>query len=160
MLRRLALLALRLACVLSLTLWANGLTFYGLIVLPRMHDVFGRRDSALVTREVSHVLNLLGVLALALWWTDTLLERRHSPRWLHRATVLFLAVSTLILLWLFPQHALLARLVDSAAVSTPAFYAHHRDYLVGASVQWASNLLLLASGLAAWSQTCDRPPSC
>ncbi len=156
--KRLALLGLRLSCVFSMALWAGGLTFYGAFVLPRTHEIFGRPDAALVTREISYDLNLIGVTSLAFWWLNLGIEWSRAGKWVCRAVLLCLIVSSLILAWLFPAHSALAVKVDAGAVGTRAFYVQHRDYLIAISVQWGANLLLLASAMSGWTGVFPRNP--
>jgi hypothetical protein len=151
MLPRFARFLLRLVCVFSVGLWAGGLTFYGAIALPRMEEFFGRADSALVTREVSLVLNWIGVVGLSAWWLETAMGRGGGPRWLFGVRVVGLAASTLVLVWLFPAHGRLERLVDAGSSGDRAFYAEHRDYLIAAAVQWGANLVVVSAGLAGWT---------
>ena len=76
------------------------------------------------------------------------IDRRRTPRFARYALVGLLAISTALLAFLFVDHRILDRHLESQGLI--GFYAYHSVYLNASTVQWAANLLLIPVVLRLW----------
>ncbi len=137
--------------VWGLALWLGGLPTYGGLVLPRLHEVFDVPTAALVTRQVTVSLNLVGVVVVVGWWALLGLDRRPGGRRTRRLRVILLGVSTAILGAQYVLHGRLGALIDAGREYTAAFYPLHRAYLILSTAQWLANLAVLGLSVVLWS---------
>lgn len=146
--------ARRFLVVQALLLWQGGFLFYVSVVVPAGTKVLG---SALVqgtvTSRVTDVLNVIGVVGLAVVaWELSLTRdpsaRRTAARWW------CWAVAAVCQYLLFFFHQLLDYFMDPTrthVVIRPPFYPVHRLYLWASTVQWAAAVLLTWWTLRAWA---------
>ncbi len=142
--------SLRFASVVSMAIWVGGLPVYGALVLPRLHRAIGVPRTAPITREVTHGLNLIGLVALAAWAVMMAWDRwdgRLRPR---RAAAVLWSLSALTLLGLWTLHSAMSAQMEAGRTSTAGFYPLHRVYLIAGLIQWCANLALLGVAIAAW----------
>lgn len=151
----LRLFALRFLCLLSLTVWVGGFTFYSAAVIPVLHDEMDSQHAGRITQRVTHSLNATGVAALALWWLEVLLEHSGGQARIRQARILLTGASTAILVSLFLMHRVMDRRLDAGSLR--GFYPWHRAYLIASTIQWFMNLGLLAAALLHWRQIPARP---
>lgn len=145
---------LRFAALLLFTVWVGGFTFYGAVVLPALHDAFGRPVAGGITQRITNPLNALGVATLIVFWVIVWAERGAStPARLRKLRLGLLIADSALLLGLIAGHPVLDRLL--AAGSLPAFDPAHRVYLLASTLQWFVNLGLLASTLLLWNADCS-----
>src|SRR5436190_16665061 len=69
----------RFACLAALAFWMGGFTFYALVVIPTGNRLLGSIQQGLLTQQVTHWMNLIGLLALMLLLPGAG-DRNHSPR--------------------------------------------------------------------------------
>ena len=145
--------------VIALMFWQGGFTFYASVVVPIGQKELGHFGQGLITRHVTHYLNLAGAAALLLLAWDIVEARdrsgwRSSCRWFTWAGML----GTLgALVWLHPHLDRLlnidaAEFIDGGA---RAFRSRHRLYLWLSSIQWAFSVGYVALALQTW-QAEDR----
>ena len=131
----------RFACLAALAFWMGGFTFYALIVIPTGNRLLGSIQQGLLTQQVTHRMNLSGVLALAI-----LLPAARRSKWL-TASWLIMAVSLATLFWL---HLRLDALTDvTVSAVSENFYGWHQAYLAAVTIQWSAALVYL------WGLTAD-----
>lgn len=121
----------------ALLIWQGGFVFYAGVVVPIGTEVFGSFEQGRVTREVTHVLNHIGVVALALFAWDHLAERRRWS-WLWWG---LMAGGLVGLWWLHPR---IERQIDfdsGTILDYGTFYFWHRVYLYTASVTWLASMV-------------------
>lgn len=124
--------ALRHTSLFLLALWWGGLTFYSAFVVPIGAERIGASDQGFVTRDVTQVLNGLGVITAL---------TTAFPAYFDRNRLLLLAASALLasLALLIPLHFHLDSLLDhsqASVIDSEQFYFWHRLYLIGTTLQW------------------------
>ncbi|GAC1464446.1 MAG: hypothetical protein NVSMB9_03130 [Isosphaeraceae bacterium] len=149
------LLALRWVALSALSVWVGGFTFYSAAVIPVLHDAIGTIETGAITRQVTDTLNATGVVAVTSWWilVGTELGIRRGRGF--RLRVGLLLTSTLILLAQFQLHVVMDQRLDTQSLKH--FYRLHRFYLIGSTIQWATNLGMLGASLWIWGT--GTPPS-
>jgi hypothetical protein len=141
-------LTLRSLVMIAHAVWLGGFTFYGVAVIPILHDELDRLDAGRITQRVSDWLNLIGLGALALWWALAWVERRRGPTLARRLRFGLLAVISLLLAFLAVDHAILDDRL--ARYGLAGFYGYHRVYLIASTIQWGLNLGLVPATLMIW----------
>ncbi len=136
------LLVLRFLCLLSLSVWVGGFTFYSAVVIPVLHDSVGSLDTGFVTQRVTDYLNAAGGVTVVLWWLLVWADRPSGLARARRARLGLVAATTVILLGLIGLHRVMDGRLESGSLR--GFYPLHRIYLVGSTVQWFANLGLMA----------------
>jgi hypothetical protein len=144
--------ALRFLALVVMAIWFGGFTFYGAVVIPALHDVFGSVEAGQVTQRVTTTLNVIGVVAIAAWWLLTVAMPRDCVDVRGKAQFALLAATTALLVFLIVLHREMDRRLDAGILV--GFYPLHRVYLIASTVQWFVNLGLLAVSLGDRS----RPP--
>lgn len=139
---------LRPIVMIAHAVWLGGFTFYGIAVIPVLHDALDRLDAGQITQRVSDRLNLVGLASLALWWSLAWLERRRGPALARRARLGLLALTSLSLVFLAVDHEVLDARLDRHGLE--GFYDYHRVYLIASTIQWGLNLGLVPVTLAIW----------
>lgn len=134
-------LALRVLCLLGLSVWMGGFTFYSAVVIPVLHESLGSLDTGFVTQQVTDYLNYIGVGAVLVWWTAAGVERRDGPARVRAVRLLLLAATTLILVGLMALHRVMDGRLETGSLR--GFYPLHRVYLIASTVQWFVNLGLM-----------------
>ena len=109
-----------------------------------------RSASASATR-----LNLVGLVAVVLWWALAWFDRRRGAALARRIRLGLLATTSLLLAFLAIDHAILDDRLERYGLD--GFYAYHRVYLVASAIQWAANLGLVPVTLAIWARRPDEP---
>jgi hypothetical protein len=144
----------RFLAVAALMFWQGGFTFYAAVVVPIGQATVGPAEQGSITRQVTHYLNLSGIVALlALAWDvtagrDASTVRRRG-RWVALAVM---ATALGVLVWL---HGHLDRLLDTDSLDRAAFRMGHRAYLWVSTLQWAAGIVFAVLSLRAW-QAEDR----
>lgn len=142
------LLVLRFLCLLSLSVWVGGFTFYSAVVIPVLHESLGSLDTGYVTQRVTDYINAAGGVAVVIWWLLAWVDRSSGPALARRARTGLLAATTVMLLGLIGLHRVMDSRLESDSLR--GFYPLHRIYLVGSTVQWFANLGLMADVLILW----------
>ena len=142
------LLVLRFLCLLSLSVWVGGFTFYSAVVIPVLHESLGSLETGYVTQRVTDYLNAASGVAVALWWLAAWADRPDGPSFAGRARLGLLAATTLILAGLIALHRIMDGRLESGSLR--GFYPLHRAYLVASTAQWLVNLGLMAVVLVLW----------
>ncbi len=147
---RLLSLSLRFLCLLALSVWMGGFTFYGAVVIPVLHDTLGSLDTGYDTQRVTDYLNAIGVGAVLTWWVAAWAERSvGSPR-SRRTRLALLVATTTTLLGLIVLHRVMDGRLETGNLR--GFYPLHRVYLVASTAQWFANVGLIASSLVLWRE--------
>ena len=134
------------ACVALMAAWFGGFAFYAGVVVPVLHDEFGTINGSFVTRRVTVGLNLLGVAALAAWFSWTAMTWSTTPGRVRWARLGCLILSGVCLLALFPMHGLMERMLETTG--SKGFYPWHRGYLILSTIQWFANLGAIGTAIA------------
>jgi hypothetical protein len=141
-------LVVRSIALLAYAVWVGGFTFYGAVVLWVIHDTYGSLEAGQITQKVTDWMNLIGVVTLPVWWYIAWLERRATPKLARYLLIGLLAISTGLLAFLFVDHQILDRRLETYGLT--GFYAYHSVYLNASTAQWAANLLLIPVVLRLW----------
>ena len=150
----------RFLAVFAFALWQGGFLFYSAVVVPVGSDVLGSpAEQGVVTRRVTHWLNLIGVAALTATAWEQARTRDPDPRRMHARwwtwAVLFACQYLLFFL-----HMLLDAFMSPdgrQVVIGPPFRPVHRMYLWTSTIQWAAALVLMWLMLRAWrAEDCVR----
>jgi hypothetical protein len=141
-------LILRWIALVAMSVWLGGFMFYSAVVIPILHEILGTFEAGMITREVTNYLNAIGAGAILTWWALAWVERSLGAVRSRGARFGLLAISTAILLGLILLHLELDARIDAGRIRN--FYGIHRVYLVASTVQWGTNLLLLAVTLGVW----------
>ena len=134
----------------ALLAWQGGFFFYAAVVVPIGTDLLGSaKEQGFITQRVTHWLNLLAVVYLALAAWDQRYSRGRTRWFVWLAQLLVLAA-------LVPLHAHLDTFMDaeSGRLARGNFYPAHAIYLWLSAAHWFLGLAAAALMLAAWT----RPP--
>jgi hypothetical protein len=143
----------RFVFVQVLLVWQGGFLFYAAVVVPVGTEVLGSAAAqGVITARVTDVLNVLGLLGLAVACLDVSLtrdpsRRRTAARWW------CWGVALVCQFLLFVCHQLLDAFMDSQrthVVIGPPFRPVHRTYLWAVTVQWVACLVLVWLTVRAW----------
>jgi hypothetical protein len=149
---------LRVSCLITLAIWVGGFTVYGGIVVPILHEEIGASEAVHVTRQVTDALNMIGVVAVALWWSLEWFERGLGLRVCRLCRGALLSVSTGSLVTLMALHKVMEFRLASGSMG--GFARLHRMYLLTSTIQWAANLGIIAASLWLWGRSHrSSPPS-
>ena len=126
----------RFACLAALAFWIGGFTFYALVVIPTGNRLLGSIQQGLLTQQVTHWMNWMGLLTLTLLLPGARQSKLLAASWL------VMAGSLLVLFWLHPR---LDALIDATipAVTGHDFYRWHQAYLIAVTIQWSAALFHL-----------------
>lgn len=133
----------RLLCLLALSVWMGGFTFYSAVVIPVLHDSLGSLETGYVTQRVTDYLNVIGVGTVLIWWAAAWVERSVGSARGRRTRLVLLATTTLILLGLIVLHRVMDGRLEAGSLR--GFYPLHRVYLIASTVQWLVNLGLMTT---------------
>ncbi|HEY2158223.1 MAG TPA: DUF4149 domain-containing protein [Isosphaeraceae bacterium] len=148
------LLALRSLAIVAYAVWVGGFTFYGLAVIPILHDELDRLQAGQITQRVTDWLNLIGLGTILLWWVLAWAERRNGGTSARCFRIGLLAISTLLLAFLAVDHEILDDRL--ARYGLEGFYERHRVYLIASTAQWVVNLGMIPVTLLIWKGTPDE----
>jgi len=153
-----AILLRRFLALAALIFWVGGFTFYAAVVVPVGREVLGSDlEQGIITRQVSHYLNIACGCALALFlWELAADGDRKVPRRLGRWLLwLGMAGALVILVVLHPRLDQLLDVDEHRLLDRRLFRSRHRFYLWTSTVQWGLGVAYLA--LSIWSWRCvDR----
>jgi hypothetical protein len=144
-------LLVRWIALLALIVWVGGFTFYSAVVIPILHDSFGSVAGGHVTRQVTEILNAVGVGSLVWWWGMAWLERSTGTPRANRVRVGLLAGTSMIQVGLLVLHEVMEQRLDGGSLR--GFYELHRAYLIASTAQWVANLALVAVSLWIWESS-------
>ena len=125
--------------IIAFAFWMGGFTFYaGVVVEVGSRVLESHHRQGMVTQQVTHWLNLSGVIALGIFLWNILASRTKIERKLMLIMASTWAVMVFTLLLLFVVH----RLLDAAIYreDVEAFDTLHAVYLVTSTVQWVAAL--------------------
>jgi hypothetical protein len=123
-----------------MALWLGGFSFYGAWVVGILHEVLDSLTTGTITREVTAVLNAIGLATLALWWAHLFLQRgRPTRRGVALRMLLWFTCALILALLALMHHEMAARL-DAGRLR--GFYGWHRAYLILSTVQWVAGVAL------------------
>ena len=149
---RIGSIPVRFAVLASYALWIGGFTFYAAVVIPSGHAVLGDHTSVgFITQRVTQWLNVIAVIALAIFSIEAYLARRAGFH--RRGVVVLVAALAVFQLGLVVLHPHLDQLLDTqeqAVIDRRHFYQWHRIYLLTASAQWFAAVGYLWYLLRAW----------
>lgn len=147
-------LAQRFLIICLFAFWLGGLTFYAVVVVPTGARILGSdTDQGFITQQVTHWLNLIGVLGMIIFgWNLKTLWRKDGdiPRKQLAASWLLILLSQAALIFV---HPVMDKLLDATvhSVSDPVqFYRWHRVYLIAVTVLWVGGLTHLWYLLRGW----------
>ena len=146
----------RLAAVLTMALWWGGLTFYALFVVPTGVDVLGgETEQGFITQRVSNVINLCGIVAVAVLLANAAAGWRsigRSAKFVLAVTWLAMAAAQLVLLLVHPRLDALLDATSHSIIEPSSFHRLHEFYLSVTTVQWSAGLLHLIAIITTWSR--------
>ncbi|HEV3415682.1 MAG TPA: hypothetical protein VG056_02670 [Pirellulales bacterium] len=129
----------------GLGLWLGGFTFYGAVVIKVGEAVLGsHRPVGFITQEVSHWLNLIGAVAVALLLWNIAAEWAAVGPWRRFG----LAATWIIMVAGLAALVVIHRFLDGVLevetqeiLNYKQFIWLHRFYLAISTIQWAAGLL-------------------
>ena len=152
-------LVVRVFCLLGLSVWMGGFTFYSAVVIPVLHESLGSLATGFVTQQVTDYLNAIGVGAVLVWWVAASVERRAGPARVRAVRLLLLVTNTVILVGLIALHRIMDGRIETGSLR--GFYSLHRVYLMASTIQWLVNIGLMSAELvlsSAIAVGCDAAP--
>jgi len=156
-------LLLRTTTVLTMALWWGGLTFYALFVVPTGFEVLGgETEQGFITQRVSNIINLCGLVALAVLLGNVAAGWRSIGRFARFAlagTWLAMAAAQLVLMLVHPRLDALLDAGSHSIVEPSSFHRLHEFYLSVTTVQWSAGLAHLLTVISMWSCG-DRTTGC
>jgi hypothetical protein len=138
----------RFLAIVAMSVWLGGFMFYGGVVVSILERALGRLDAGMITREVTNVLNGIGVMTVAVWWLLLVIERGDSTRLCRVARTGALTFSSLSLVVLILLHVLMDYHLDRHGVH--GFRPWHRAYLIASTAGWVANLVCVGLTLRIW----------
>jgi hypothetical protein len=144
----------RFLVIAVIAFWLGGFTFYASIVIHTGHRVLGSRlETGFLTQQITHWLNLIGVIALTILLANGLADWRHANRWIKACLWLTWAIMVAVLVALYTMHPMLDRMLDFEThriVDRSHFYGMHKSYMNLSTMQWTAGLLHLWLTLLVW----------
>lgn len=137
----------------SFALFWGGLTFYTGFVVRISHDVLNdSMEGGLITQRVTDLLQILGVVAVALMIVNAASAWRICRK---RAGALMCCAIVLAasLVGLFVVHGQLDNVIsidEAEVIDRDKFVVGHRRYNQLTTVEWISSLLYLPIAVSAW----------
>jgi hypothetical protein len=146
----------RLATVLTMSLWWGGLTFYALFVVPTGVDVLGgETEQGFITQRVSNIINLCGLLALAVLLVHAAASWRSIGRFAKitlSTTWLITAAAQTALFLMHPHLDALLDVPSHSIIEPSSFHRLHELYLTVTTIAWSAALLHLVAIITIWSR--------
>ena len=147
--------------ILLLAMWMGGFTFYALIVIPTATKVLGNeRQVGFTTQQVTHWLNLIGIVAILVFLWNAVAAGNGQTRWRRRGLMLAWGVMVLAHIGLFATHSVMDGLLDSKAFKVhdyDHFVNLHTTYLGFATTQWVAALSTCGCHCSAGDARTRRP---
>lgn len=143
-----ATLARRLAVLCALGLWIGGTTLYTAFVIRIGHRVIPGGKFGLVTRDVTGVIQVIGIIALLVLLGDLLACWRTSSRPVRWGSAGTWTVCALTLGAQFALRSTLLGLMDSPA--RDRFESAHESYEMMTAIQWGAAMVHAGFVLSAW----------
>ena len=140
---------LRFVAIGTLVLWIGGFTFYAGIVIPILHEFMAESEAGEITRRVTDVLNVVGVVSVLVWSGLLVQERNSRPAWIRSLRLFAFAGTVLLLIGQGIVHRILDARLDAGTMR--GFYPIHRVYVGGSTLQWGLNLGVLYLSLVLWT---------
>jgi hypothetical protein len=144
----------RTATVLTMAIWWGGLTFYALFVVPTGVDVLGgETEQGFITQRVSSIINVCGILALAVLLVNAAASWRSIGRLARSAlaiTWLAMGAAQLVLLLVHPRLDALLDVPTHSIIEPSSFHRLHEFYLSVTTMQWSAGLLHFLAVVAIW----------
>lgn len=147
----------RFLALFAMTLWVGGFTFYAGIVIPILHDFMTQSEAGHITQRVTDALNLCGAGAVVVWSVLLVQERAVGAFTVRRLRAVALGGSAALLVGQVVVHRILDSRLDAGIFR--GFYAIHRVYVGGSTLQWGLNLVVLYLSVVLWnaSEAPDHP---
>ena len=134
----------------ALLLWQGGFLFYASFVVPVGTELLGGGfEQGRITRHVTDSLNIVGVIAVALFAWDLSVVGGRYRRWQWGCWTL-MALGLLALILLHPRLEALADFDAREISDHRQFRFLHRLYLWISTVQWLAGLGYTVLTLLAW----------
>ena len=147
-------MARRFVVIVALGFWLGGFTFYAGVVIHTGHRVFGSaRETGFLTQQVTHWLNLSGVVAMAVLLWNALAARGGSSTWRKWILWLTLALMVAIQFALYALHPVLDGMLDTQThriLEKAKFYRWHQAYMNLSTLQWVAGLAHTFVALLIW----------
>ena len=152
--RSLIILARRFAALGSLGLWVGGTTLYTGFVIRIGHRLIPGGKFGLVTRDVTGVIQIIGVVTLSVLLLNLVADGRASGRLTRWLAASSWAVGALTLVAQFMIRSTLLGLMDSP--SGDRFESAHERYEMMTAIQWGAMMFHTGCLLVAWRRS-DAP---
>jgi hypothetical protein len=146
--RSLTTLARRFAVLCSLGLWIGGTTLYTGFVIRIGHRLIPGGTFGRVTRDVTGVIQVIGLVTLSVLLVNLLADWRASRRLIRWGTAGSWAVCALTLGAQFALRWTLLGLMDSPV--RDRFESAHETYEMMTAIQWGAAMFHGGCVLAAW----------
>lgn len=151
----------RILLLLVFSLFWGGLTFYTGFVVRISHDVLSDpMDGGLITQRVTSLLQMLGVVMVALMMLNAAIVIRHAKR-LGFGLLICTGLLAAALVGLFIVHGHLDQVIDVASseiIDRDAFTIGHRRYNQLTTIEWLSSLAYLLLTVFAWRSVDSSAP--
>jgi hypothetical protein len=142
--------------ILTIAWWMGGLTFYSVIVIPTATHVLGsHRDVGFITQQVTHWLNLSGLVPIGILFWNLKSEWPGTAMGLRKLLATSLAVVVVCQLGLFLAHAWVSHALDSQhhhILDDDSFRMRHGTYETIVTIQWIAVLLQTWLALRIWKE--------
>ena len=141
-------LLIRSSYLFAMAVWVGGFTFYGGVVVPILNDELDHLQAGGITRRVTDILNMVGLVTVSIWSVAAWTERGLGPTWVRRGGLALLGATSVLLVALIVLHRVMDIRLDAGRL--PDFYPLHRMYLATSTAQWLANLGLIVASLLVW----------
>ncbi|MBI1372833.1 MAG: hypothetical protein GC159_08745 [Phycisphaera sp.] len=137
---------------LVLAVWFGGFTLYAAVVVPIGADVLGSPlDQGFITQRVTHWINGIGLVALALLLGDVWLSRHRAAMGAAmRVTLSVMVVAVAAQIALHPHLDDMLNPAGGHITGRAHFYTAHRVYLLIAAAQWLACLAHVVLMVGRW----------
>lgn len=146
----------RIFLIASFATWFGGFGFYVSIVVPIGTDVLGSPFAqGMITRQVTHWLNLFSGIAFASMLLESAVSWRKSTAWLRWSQLGLCVTMIASLIALVLLHPALDAMIDFEASSvsdSDQFYDLHRIYLWTSTLQWFAAWVWLILLVSSWGR--------
>ncbi len=119
-------------------------------MLTVLHDQLDQLTAGSITRDVTFLMNLIGLVSIGLIWLDLAIEapkRKSKFTFGLLALLSFISIIQIGLLW---GHSYLAHWIDERGLR--GFYRVHTIYLNTSTVQWGACILLMLALVYHWTK--------
>lgn len=140
--------------IAAFALWFGGFIFYVSFVVPIGSRVLNSaRTQGFITQEVTHWLNLVCGIAVAMMLAESAISWKQSrPPWRGIQLTAVLACLAMLggLIWIHPLLDGLIDLENGKITNRQRFHGLHRVYLWLCTLQWAAACVWLPIAIASW----------